>query len=106
MDTTTGKAVSVIDLDTVKPGLIHYDIGDCLRSSCNAVGEETQDWGSVRFDGAVLSDAAFVLRAFGGDNQERLLVFNFGMDLQLNPAPEPLLAPPPNSDWEVLFSTE
>lgn len=26
--------VSVIDLDTVKPGLLHYDIGDCLRSSC------------------------------------------------------------------------
>ncbi len=26
--------VSLIDLDTVKPGLIHYDIGDCLRSCC------------------------------------------------------------------------
>lgn len=50
MDTATGKAVSVIDLDTVKPGLIHYDIGDCLRSGCNAIGEETQDWESVRFD--------------------------------------------------------
>jgi Ser/Thr protein kinase RdoA (MazF antagonist) len=49
-DTTTGKAVSVIDLDTVKPGLIHYDIGDCLRSGCNPVGEETQDWDSIRFD--------------------------------------------------------
>jgi len=24
----------VIDLDTVKPGLIHYDIGDCVRSCC------------------------------------------------------------------------
>lgn len=50
MDTTTEKAVSVIDLDTIKPGLIHYDIGDCLRSSCNAVGEETQDWEAVRFE--------------------------------------------------------
>ncbi len=29
-----GKAISLIDLDTVKPGLLHYDIGDCLRSCC------------------------------------------------------------------------
>ncbi|MBE9011881.1 aminoglycoside phosphotransferase family protein [Pseudanabaenaceae cyanobacterium LEGE 13415] len=50
MDTATGKAVSVIDLDTVKPGLIHYDIGDCLRSGCNTVGEETQDWETVQFE--------------------------------------------------------
>lgn len=49
-DTATNKAVSVIDLDTVKPGLIHYDIGDCLRSGCNAIGEETQAWETVRFE--------------------------------------------------------
>ena len=36
----TGQAVSLIDLDTVKPGLLHYDIGDCLRSCCNAAGED------------------------------------------------------------------
>jgi Ser/Thr protein kinase RdoA (MazF antagonist) len=46
----TGKAVSVIDLDTVKPGLIHYDIGDCLRSSCNPLGEDTLDFDQVQFD--------------------------------------------------------
>ena len=46
----TGKAVSVIDLDTVKPGLIHYDIGDCLRSSCNPLGEDTLDFDHVQFD--------------------------------------------------------
>jgi Ser/Thr protein kinase RdoA (MazF antagonist) len=49
-DNNTNKAVSVIDLDTVKPGLIHYDIGDCLRSGCNLAGEETQDWQNVSFD--------------------------------------------------------
>ena len=27
--------VSLVDLDTVKPGLVHYDIGDCLRSCCH-----------------------------------------------------------------------
>lgn len=33
-DKYTHKIVSLIDLDTVKPGLVHYDIGDCLRSCC------------------------------------------------------------------------
>ena len=45
-----GQAVSLIDLDTLKPGLVHYDIGDCLRSGCNRLGEETTDWQSVEFD--------------------------------------------------------
>ena len=45
-----GQAVSLIDLDTLKPGLIHYDIGDCLRSGCNRLGEETEDWQNVVFD--------------------------------------------------------
>lgn len=31
----TNRIISLIDLDTVKPGLIHYDIGDCLRSCCH-----------------------------------------------------------------------
>jgi len=50
IDKDTGLAVSIVDLDTVKPGLIHYDIGDCLRSSCNPLGEETLDLDAVRFD--------------------------------------------------------
>ncbi|NEU76722.1 aminoglycoside phosphotransferase family protein [Hassallia byssoidea VB512170] len=50
IDTTTGHGISIIDLDTVKPGLVHYDIGDCLRSSCNFLGEETDQWDMVRFD--------------------------------------------------------
>ncbi len=50
IDIQTGLAVSLIDLDTVKPGLIHYDIGDCLRSGCNPLGEETQHFNDVTFD--------------------------------------------------------
>ena len=46
----TGCAISMIDLDTVQPGLIHYDIGDCLRSACNPLGEETPEWEAVTFD--------------------------------------------------------
>jgi Ser/Thr protein kinase RdoA (MazF antagonist) len=33
-DKHSKKIVSLIDLDTVKPGLVHYDIGDCVRSCC------------------------------------------------------------------------
>jgi Ser/Thr protein kinase RdoA (MazF antagonist) len=50
IDNNTDKAVAIIDLDTVKPGLIHYDIGDCLRSCCNPLGEETVDHDRVAFD--------------------------------------------------------
>ncbi len=50
MDANTGLAVGLVDLDTVKPGLVHYDLGDCLRSGANPLGEETQDWEAVRFD--------------------------------------------------------
>jgi Ser/Thr protein kinase RdoA (MazF antagonist) len=67
-DKTTGKAVAVVDLDTVKPGLVHYDIGDCLRSGCNLLGEETADWRSVTFDltlcKAILSGYLSVARSF------------------------------------------
>jgi Ser/Thr protein kinase RdoA (MazF antagonist) len=34
-DKSSQHIVSLVDLDTVKPGLIHYDIGDCLRSCCH-----------------------------------------------------------------------
>ena len=50
IDNASGQAVGLIDLDTVKPGLVHYDIGDCLRSCCNRLGEETLDSETVSFD--------------------------------------------------------
>ena len=58
-------------------------------------------------DGAVLSNDALVLRYFGeGGESDRLLVVNFGVDLALSPAAEPLLAPPLGRQWGVLLSTE
>lgn len=50
LDNFTGKGTSIVDLDTVKPGLIHYDFGDAARSSCNPAGEETTDLSEVRMD--------------------------------------------------------
>lgn len=49
-DVASDLAVSLIDLDTVGPGLIHYDIGDCLRSCCNVSGEVAADLSQVSFD--------------------------------------------------------
>jgi maltooligosyltrehalose trehalohydrolase len=57
-------------------------------------------------DGAVLGAEAFVLRFFGRDGDDRLLVVNLGPDLGLNPAPEPLLAPPPGKVWRTVWSSE
>jgi len=50
IDNATGKGTCIIDLDTVKPGLIHYDFGDCLRSCCNLAGEEAKNLDKVVFD--------------------------------------------------------
>jgi Ser/Thr protein kinase RdoA (MazF antagonist) len=50
IDSATHRAVSLVDLDTVKPGLVHYDIGDCLRSCCNPLGGDAEDWESVHFE--------------------------------------------------------
>ena len=72
IDTATREAVSIVDLDTVKPGLVHYDIGDCLRSCCNPVGEETERWGEVRFEAdlckAILERYLSLARDFLTDN--------------------------------------
>lgn len=42
-DKDSKKIVSIIDLDTVKPGLVHYDIGDCLRSCCHRLESDDFD---------------------------------------------------------------
>ncbi len=68
-------------------------------------------------DGAVLGPAALVLRWFapprgesgspgGHATGDRLLLINLGADLELDPAPEPLLAPPAGARWQVLWSSE
>jgi len=50
VDRVSGRAVSMIDLDTVMGGLVHYDIGDCLRSCCNTITEDAADLSEVKFD--------------------------------------------------------
>jgi maltooligosyltrehalose trehalohydrolase len=60
----------------------------------------------VPVDGAVLGEHAFVLRYFGGDAGDRLLVVNFGCDLDLAVVPEPLVAAPAGRCWTLVWSSE
>jgi Ser/Thr protein kinase RdoA (MazF antagonist) len=47
---TTREVLCMLDLDTVKPGIIHFDFGDCVRSAANRAGEDAEDLGAVTFD--------------------------------------------------------
>lgn len=77
LDQRSGKAVALIDLDTVKPGLVHYDIGDCLRSCCNRLGEETSNHQAVHFDlqlaEAILTGYLSVAGSFLSTIERRLI---------------------------------
>lgn len=50
IDEATGRGTCIVDLDTVQPGLVHYDIGDATRSACNPAGEDATSLSSVIFD--------------------------------------------------------
>lgn len=47
LDDATGRAVCVIDLDTVMPGLALYDFGDMVRSATNSTAEDEPDLSKV-----------------------------------------------------------
>ncbi len=80
---------------------LHRDLLRLRREDATFSAQEPRS-----LDGAVLGPDAFVLRLFGRDGDDRLLLFNLGNDLNLNPAPEPLLAPPPGKVWTTLWASE
>ncbi|HEY0822464.1 MAG TPA: malto-oligosyltrehalose trehalohydrolase [Ramlibacter sp.] len=61
---------------------------------------------SRRMHGAVLGPEAFLLRFFGADGGDRLLLVNLGATLPLQPMPEPLLAPPAGMRWKLMWHSE
>lgn len=73
-----------------------------LRREEAAIREQDRN----RFDGAILNNDALVLRFFGENIDDRLLLVNLGRDLIYDPAPQPLLAPPPKMEWDILWSSE
>ena len=48
LDAATRKALCVIDLDTVMPGLSVYDFGDSIRFGASTAAEDEQDLSKVR----------------------------------------------------------
>jgi Ser/Thr protein kinase RdoA (MazF antagonist) len=44
------EALGLLDLDTVAIGLVHYDLGDCLRSCCNRTLEADRTLHPATFD--------------------------------------------------------
>lgn len=47
LDATTGRALCVIDLDTVMPGLAAYDFGDAIRTGASTAAEDERDLSRV-----------------------------------------------------------
>lgn len=58
-----------------------------------------------RIEGAAVDRDCLLLRYFGDNGDDRLIFINFGNDLTLSPAPQPLLAPPARLVWELLWSS-
>jgi maltooligosyltrehalose trehalohydrolase len=82
---------------------LHKDLLKLRRDE--AVFRRVQRRGDI--DGAVLGPGAFVLRYFGREHEnDHLLIVNFARDLRLDPAPEPLLAPPLGKRWRMVFTSE
>jgi maltooligosyltrehalose trehalohydrolase len=78
---------------------LHKDLL-ALRREQDAFREQRADL----LHAAVLGEQAFVLRFFCPTG-DRLVLVNLGPELELAPAPEPLLAPPEGS-WRTLFCSE
>jgi hypothetical protein len=45
-----GKALCIVDLDTVMPGYVHFDYGDALRTMANTALEDEKDLSLVHFN--------------------------------------------------------
>jgi maltooligosyltrehalose trehalohydrolase len=80
---------------------LHRDLLQ-LRKSEPVFSRQTR-----QFDGAILGPETCVFRFFSADfRDDRLLLVNLGPQLFLDPAPVPLLGPPENTEWSVLWSSE
>jgi maltooligosyltrehalose trehalohydrolase len=81
--------------------ILHIDLLRLRRDDPVFSRQETD-----QLDGLALSADSLVVRYFSDDAGDRLLLVNFGRDLTLSPLPQPLLAPPPESAWELLWHSD
>lgn len=90
LDSRTGKAMCVVDLDTVMPGCALYDFGDMVRTTTSPTMEDEKDLSKVRMQmpmykklvegylstaGQFLTPAEKALIAFSG----KLITFEIGI---------------------------
>jgi maltooligosyltrehalose trehalohydrolase len=109
-DPNTFKSCQLVAADRTRPEAVQLErlFRDLLklRREDPAIAEQRK--GSV--DGAVISEDCFILRFFFADPVEgeldRLLVVNFGPYLEGIHMPEPLLAPPRDKQWTLLWNSE
>lgn len=96
---------SKLDLSERESHRNEYDMHrDLLKIRREDPAFRDMEQGSI--DGAVLGPEAFIIRYFVDGGRDRLLVMNLGRDLNLDPAPEPLLAPPEGRSWRLIWSSE
>ena len=83
MDEKTGRALCVIDLDTVMPGLAAYDFGDAIRFGASTALEDETDLDKVHFSLPYYrAFAEGYLEAFGSRlNEAELLSLPMGAKL-------------------------
>lgn len=82
---------------------LHRDLLE-LRRNDSVLAAPQQ--GGVTFDGRALTETSWVLRYFGANGDDRLLVCNLGTQTRLGPVSEPLLAPPEGGRWRLRWSSE
>jgi Ser/Thr protein kinase RdoA (MazF antagonist) len=58
LDTVTGEAMCVVDLDTVMPGCVLYDFGDMVRTTTSTTLEDELDLSKVRLQMAMFKKLA------------------------------------------------
>ncbi len=90
MDVVSGQAMCVVDLDTVMPGLAHYDFGDMVRTATSPTVEDELDLAKVEMQmplfeglargylegaGSFLTSAEKSYLAFAG----KLITFTIGI---------------------------
>jgi maltooligosyltrehalose trehalohydrolase len=80
---------------------LHRDL-IALRRSDATISQQRSD---VLY-GSAIGEHTLILRWLLGTDADRLLIVNLGSEVHFDPAPEPLLAPPAECEWETLWSSE
>ena len=79
IDNETGKALCVIDLDTIMAGSICYDFGDAIRFGCNKTLEDESDFSKVEFDIELFEEYVKGYLLALGDNVEKSEIDNLAL---------------------------